>query len=207
MNRESVDAYLRDGCGRCDKYQTPACKVHLWTPALQALRALLLEAGLTEEMKWGQPCYSFEGANVVLLASLRDQCALSFFQGAALTDPDGLLVSPGPNSRFARYLPFRSRAEVEARRDAITRFLAEAIHRARTGQKVDAPPAAEPMPEELANVLAAKPERARAYEALTPGRRRSYILHVSGAKQSATRAKRAEACAAKILDGKGWNER
>jgi uncharacterized protein YdeI (YjbR/CyaY-like superfamily) len=207
MNRESVDAYLRDGCGRCDKYRTPACKVHLWTPALRALRAMLLEAGLTEEMKWGQPCYSLEGANVVLIASLRDQCALSFFQGAALTDADGLLVSPGPNSRFARYLPFRSLAEVESRRAAIAGFLAEAMQRARTGQKVDAPPAAEPVPEELARVLAASPERARAFEALTPGRRRSHVLHVSGAKQSATRAKRAEACALKVLEGKGWNER
>lgn len=129
MNRESVDAYLRDGCGRCDKYQTPACKVHLWTPALQALRALLLEAGLTEEMKWGQPCYSFEGANVVLLASLRDECALSFFQGAALTDPDGLLVSSGPDSRFARYLPSRSRADAEARRDAMAREARRGVHR------------------------------------------------------------------------------
>jgi uncharacterized protein YdeI (YjbR/CyaY-like superfamily) len=207
MNRESVDAYLRDGCGRCDKYRTPACKVHLWTPALRALRAMLLEAGLTEEMKWGSPCYTFEGVNVVMIASLRHQCALSFFQGAALTDADGLLVSPGPNSRFARYLPFRSLAEVESRRDAIARFLTEAIDRARTGQKVDAPPAAELMPVELARVLAAAPKLARAFEALTPGRRRSHALHVGGAKQSATRAKRAEACAAKILEGKGWNER
>lgn len=207
MNRESVDSYLRDGCGRCDKYRTPACKVHLWTPALRALRAMLLEAGLTEEMKWGSPCYTFEGANVVMIASLRDRCALSFFQGAALADVDGLLVSPGPNSRFARYLPFRSLSDVTAHRDAIAGFLAEAMERARTGQKVDAPPAAEPMPEELASALAAAPKLARAYEALTPGRRRSHVLHVSGAKQSATRAKRAEACAAKILEGKGWNER
>jgi uncharacterized protein YdeI (YjbR/CyaY-like superfamily) len=207
MNRESVDAYLRDGCGRCDKYQTPACKVHLWTPALGALRAMLLEAGLTEEMKWGQPCYTLEGANVVMLVSLKEHAALQFFQGAALADGAGLLVSPGPNSRFARYVPLRTRAEVEAHRDAIAGYLAEAMERARTGQKLEVAPAAEPVPEELARVLAATPKLARAFEALTPGRRRSHVLHVSGAKQSATRAKRAEACAEKILEGRGWNER
>jgi uncharacterized protein YdeI (YjbR/CyaY-like superfamily) len=207
VNRESVDAYLRDGCGRCDRYRTPACKVHLWTPALRLLRSLLVEAGLTEEMKWGQPCYTLGGANVVMLVSFKEHCALQFFQGAALADEESLLVSPGPNSRFARYLPFRTRAEVEMHRDAIARFVAEAMERARTGQRIDPAPAAEAVPDELARLLAAAPRLARAFDALTPGRRRSHLLHVSGAKQSATRAKRAEACTKKILEGRGWNER
>jgi len=207
MNRENVDAYLRDGCGRCEHYRTSSCKVHLWTPALRALRALLLEAGLTEEMKWGSPCYTLGGVNVVMVTSLRAHCSLSFFQGAALSDEAGLLVRPGPHSRFVRQLSFRSLADVEARRDVIRGFLAQAMDRARRGQKVQAQPADAPVPEELRRVLASTPHVALAFASLTPGRRRSHVLHVSGAKQSATRMKRAEACAAKIIEKKGWNER
>jgi uncharacterized protein YdeI (YjbR/CyaY-like superfamily) len=104
-------------------------------------------------------------------------------------------------------LPFRSLAEVEAQQAAIRAFVAEAMDRARRGQKVDAAPAAEALPDELEEILAATPSLARAFDALTPGRRRSHALYVASAKQSATRTKRAAACARKILEGRGWNER
>lgn len=207
MNTTSVDSYLQDGCGRCDHYQTPACKVHLWTDALVALRELLRQTELVEEMKWGSPCYTLDGKNVVMMTSFRGHCSLSFFKGVALSDDEGVLVSPGPSSRFMRYLRFTSGAEVVQRRAQIERFLRDAIALERSGVSLEVPDAAEPMPAELEERLTADDDLRRAYDALTPGRQRSHILHVSGGKQSATRARRVEACATKILAGKGFNER
>jgi len=207
MNRESVDAYLRDGCGRCEHYQTPQCKVHAWTDALRALRAVALEAGLTETMKWGSPCYTLGDANVAMIVAFRESCALSFFQGAGLDDPEGALEEPGPNTRFGRYFRLRSAGEVAAHRATIERLLAQAVALARAGTKLDVAPAAEPVPEELERVLASDAALRRAFDALTPGRRRSHILHVGGAKQSETRARRAEKCAPEIRAGRGFQER
>ncbi len=207
MNDASVDSYLQDGCGRCDRYQTAECKVHRWTEALKLLRELVSESGLTEEMKWGSPCYTLNGKNVVAIASLNDFCALSFFKGAILKDELGVLEAPGPNSRHVRYLKFTSAEDVEARREVAVALIARAIQAERSGKKVAPPPAAEPMPDELQARLEADPALAAAFEALTPGRRRSHILYVSGAKQSKTRQDRAGRCRPKILAGKGYNER
>lgn len=207
MNTTSVDSYLADGCGRCDRYQTPACKVLLWTPILVALRQMLRASGLVEEMKWGSPCYTLDGANVLMLVSLKDRCALQFFKGVALADPDGELEASGPNSRFVRLLAFRSLADFERRRDRAAVFLDRAIAFERAGTPLDVPPAAEPVPEELEQRLAEDPALADAFAALTPGRRRSHILHVSGAKQADTRARRVERCVPEILAGRGFNER
>lgn len=186
---------------------TPACKVHLWSAPMVALRKLVRATELVEEMKWGHPCYTLDGKNVVMFAAFKDFCALQFFQGAALTDDDGLLVSPGPNSRFARYLRFHSLAEVTKHRAVVVRLLAQAIAMAASGAKVKAPPPSEDVPAELAARMAADPALARAFAALTPGRRRSHLLHITGAKQSETRARRVERCAVEILAGRGWNER
>ena len=207
MNTTSVDAYLRDGCGRCEHYQTPACKVHRWTEALVALRELVLAAGLVEEMKWGSPCYTLAGKNVVMLASFKDSCALSFFKGAALVNDEGALESPGPNSRFGRFLKFRSVEDVTARRALAVRLVDQAIALERAGTKVQVEPASEPVPAELEERLAKDDTLRQAFAALTPGRRRSHILHISGAKQSETRARRVDRCATDILAGRGFNER
>ena len=116
INNISVDAYLRDGCGRCEHYKTPACKVHRWTKALESVRELALASGLVEEMKWGSPCYTLDGKNVVMVAAFKEFCALQFFKGAALVDDEGVLESPGPSSRHVRFLKFRSTEDVRARR-------------------------------------------------------------------------------------------
>ncbi|PKN57532.1 MAG: hypothetical protein CVU56_10375 [Deltaproteobacteria bacterium HGW-Deltaproteobacteria-14] len=207
MNTTSVDAYLADGCGRCDQYQTPQCKVHLWTSALVELRALLVASGLSEEMKWGSPCYTLDGKNVVMLTSFKDHCALSFFKGVLLADERGVLAAPGPNSQAMRLFKFTSRDEVRAQRELVVRYLEEAIALERAGATVTFAASPEPMPAELSAQLAADPALSAAFDALTPGRRRSYILHVSGAKQAKTRAARAERCVPLILAGKGFNER
>jgi uncharacterized protein YdeI (YjbR/CyaY-like superfamily) len=207
MNRTSVDSYLAEGCGRCDKFQTPDCKVHLWTAPLVELRALLKGAGFGEELKWGQPCYTFEGKNVVMLVAMREYVALSFLQGTLLADPAGLLEAPGPNSQAVRYLRFTSAEDLGEKRAIAEAFVEAAKVLARSDAKVEFARAPEPVPEELQAVLDADPAVAAAFAALTPGRRRSHILHVSGAKQAASRRSRAEKCVPKILAGQGFLDR
>jgi uncharacterized protein YdeI (YjbR/CyaY-like superfamily) len=206
MNTGTVDSYLQDGCGRCDHYQTPQCKVHLWTPGLVALREVALASGLVETMKWGSPCYTLDGKNVAMLLAFRESFGFSFFKGAAMSDPEGVLESAGPNSNHGRYLKFRAVDDVSARRAQAAAYLDQAIALERAGVKT-APAARPDVPAELEARLAADPALRAAYDALTPGRQRSHILHVSGAKATETRARRAEACAAIILAGKGFNER
>lgn len=207
MNNTTVDSYLAEGCGRCDKFQTPDCKVHRWTAALAALRELLCETELVEEMKWGAPCYTLDGVNVVSMSALNDHCVLGFFKGAGLPNPDGLLERQGPNSRLGRIVRFASAGDVERRRDAVLRTVRDAIEFQRAGGVLELPPAAEPVPEELAQALVTDAILRDAWDALTPGRRRSHILHIGGAKQAATRARRVQKCAPRIIAGKGFNER
>ncbi len=202
-----VDAYLRDGCGRCALYTTPRCKVHRWKGVLEALRTLVREHGLVEEVKWGSPCYTLGGKNVVMVAATNEACVLSFFRGAALEDVDALTRSPGPNSRLARLVEFRSAAEVASRRDAVARLIDQAIALERSGKGWRPEPAREPRPEELERRLAADPALGRAFAALSPGRQRSHVLYVAGAKQSATRERRVDRCVALILAGRGFGER
>lgn len=97
-----VDLYLEEGCGRCSYYRTPQCKVHNWSEELKELRRIVLECGLDETYKWSQPCYVYQKSNVLLLAALKDYAAISFFKGALLADPDGILAAPGPNSQSVR---------------------------------------------------------------------------------------------------------
>lgn len=207
MRALPVDAYLRDGCGRCERFRTPSCKVHRFAKELAALRSLVLETGLVEEVKWSVPCYTLEGKNVVIVAAFNDFCALQLFRGASLVDEEGVLESPGPSSRFARYLKFRSMADVTARRKVAKALLEQAIALERSGKMPAAEPAREPVPEELAKKLADDPSVARAFAALTPGRRRSHVLFVAGAKQAATRERRVERCVPEILVGRGFQER
>lgn len=206
MNTGTVDSYLTDGCGRCEDYQTARCKVLQWTQPLVALRAMVQAAGLAEAMKWGQPCYTVGGKNVLMLLSFRESFGVSFFKGAALPDPHGLLESAGPNAQHGRIARFTTMDELTARRDALAALIDAAVAAERAGTVLAKAPPPE-VPEELAAKLASDPAVQAAWEALTPGRRRSHILHVNGAKQAATRVKRAEACAEVILAGRGFNER
>ena len=182
-------------------------KAELWQPELAALRAILLDTELVEAFKWRQPVYTFDGHNVAILWAFKDNCGLGFFKGALLKDTKGLLVAPGENSRAARKLPFRSLDEVRAGEKTIRAYVTEAIEIERRGLKVDMPADDLDPPEELIATLEADSDFAAAFEALTPGRRRSWILHFGQAKQAATRVSRIEKAAPKIREGKGWNER
>lgn len=206
MNNSSVESYLAEGCGRCDRFQTADCKVHRWGLVLIGLRKIALASGLVETMKWGSPCYTIEGKNVLMIAAFNEFCALSFFKGALIEDETGALELPGPNSHSGRLLKFRSVEDLEARRELAGSLIQRAVAVERLGKELPKRPA-DAMPEELQARLDEDLALAQAFDQLTPGRQRSHIIYVSGAKQSKTRASRAEQCAAKVLAGKGFNER
>jgi len=176
---QSVDDYLNQGCGRCRLGGTPECKVHPWRKELDQLRQMMLDSGLVEEIKWGVPCYCLEGKNIAVVAALKDFCSLSFFKGAGLPDPQGILEKPGPNSQAARLVKITSCSQIEKLRPALM---------------------------DLINAFSKEPDFQHAFEALTPGRQRGYLLHFSGAKQSKTRADRIEKQRARILEGLGLHD-
>ena len=207
MNNTNVDSFLTEGCGRCAKFRTPACKALHWNAPLVALRATLLASGLTEEMKWGFPCYTLGGKNVAMLLALKDHCGVSFFRGAELKAAEGLLESAGENAQASTQFRFRSLQEVHSQQGVLVTLLDEAIQLERAGAKKRVATPEMAMAEELALLLAADAALHAAWEALTPGRRRSHLLHITGAKQAETRVRRAEGCVAFVLEGRGFNER
>lgn len=203
-----VDRYLEEGCMRCPLGGTPDCKVHNWPDELKQLRRILLECGLTEELKWSFPCYTFQGGNVVLMSAFKEYCAISFFKGALLKDPKGILDKPGENTQAARLIRFISVGEIEALEPVLKAYIQEAIQVEKAGLKVEFKDTSEfDIPEEFQTQLEADPALKMAFEALTPGRQRGYLLHFSQAKQSKTRASRVEKCIPKILAGKGFHDR
>lgn len=178
-----------------------------WREELRALRAILLDAPLAEEWKWRSPCYTFEGANVALLWGFKEECRLGFFKGVLLEDPQQILVAPGENSRSSRTLNFTSMAGIEHQEDVIRDYVREAIELEKAGLKVDLPKDDLDPPAELTAVLGRDDALRAAFEALTPGRRRGWILHFSQPKQPATRMSRIEKAAPRILAGKGMHDR
>ena len=204
MNKTAA-TYFTTGCGRCPKGGTPDCKViSTWQAELAALRALVLASGLAEECKWGVPCYTFEGGNVVIIHSFKEYCGLLFFKGALLKDPKGILIQQTENVQAARQLRFTDVRDIVKLKPTIKAYLQEAIAVEKAGLKVSMKPTAEfAMPEEFQAKLDVSPALKTAFEALTPGRQRGYLLHFAAAKQSKTREARIEKCTPQILNGKG----
>jgi len=179
-----------------------------WRAEKQRLRAILLDFPLTEELKWRQPCYTFQRGNVVILGGFKNTCDLGFFKGALLDNPHGLLVPPGPYSQASRQLRFTSVEEIEEKEPIIRATIENAIGVERAGLRVDFKQKHElELVAELLAKMEAAPEFKAAFEALTPGRRRGYNLFFGAAKQSKTRAARIEKHAARILEGKGMHDR
>lgn len=202
-----VEQYLLQGCMRCKFGGTPDCKVHRWTAELRLLRQIVLSTELTEEVKWGVPCYTLDGKNILIVSALKDYAMLSFFNGMLLADPEGLLEQPGPNSQADKLFRFTAEDQIRAREPYILACIQEAIALEKAGKRVEFRRTAEPMPQELIDCLAQDPELKLAFEGLTPGRQRGYILHFSAAKQSATRAARIEKQRGRILLGLGMHDR
>jgi uncharacterized protein YdeI (YjbR/CyaY-like superfamily) len=171
------------------------------------LRKIALACDLTEESKWGKPCFTYQKRNVAIIIPLKDVCALSFFKGAVLKDPKHILQRIGEHTQAGRWVRFTSSTEIAALQPTLRTYINEAIRVEKSKRKVPLKKASEyVVPEELQVRLKASPELKAAFEALTPGRRKSYIFHVSGAKQPKTRAARAEKCVPTILSGRGFNE-
>ena len=198
--------YFIDGCGRCSLHGTDQCKVRKWADRLVLLREIMLQSGLEEEAKWGQPTYTLKGKNVAMIFSLKDSCGINFFKGVLLKDDAKILVPAGANSNVARMLKISTAAEVSQLEPHIHAYVAEAIEIEKSGVKIAKPTEREPMPEVLVNWLQEDPQLQNAWDALTPGRQRSFILHIGSAKQEQTQLNRIEKCIPKIYAGKGFNE-
>jgi uncharacterized protein YdeI (YjbR/CyaY-like superfamily) len=175
---------------------------------MDKLRKIALDCGLTEELKWGKPCFSFQKKNVVIVIPLKESCALAFFKGALLKDPKRILQRAGEHTQAGRWIKFTSVKEITSLRSTLTDYIYEAIEIEESGKKVELKKSSEyAIPEELQTKLDENAVLKAAFEALTPGRRKSHIFHISSAKQAKTRTARAEKCVSIILSGRGFNER
>jgi uncharacterized protein YdeI (YjbR/CyaY-like superfamily) len=174
-----------------------------WQTEVAELQTILSEFDLREESKWGKPCYTLDGKNVVIIQGFKEYCALGFFQGALLKDPKKLLARLG-QVRAARVMKFTSAKEIAAKAATIKAYVSEAIAAAKAGMKVETKPAEYPAPDELKAKFREDPRFQRAFEALTPGRQRGYLYHFAGAKQSGTRIEKAMPA---IFAGRGFLER
>jgi len=179
-----------------------------WHEERKALRALILDCGLKEQVKWGKLCYAHDEANIVIIYGMKNYCAIGFFKGALLEDENDALVQPGKHSQAMRQLRFKNLTEIKDSENGVTSFIRKALQVEKDGLEVDFGEKDNlDYPEELQDALDGDPELAEAFENLTPGRQRGYVLHVFDAKQSATRLRRIEKNRTSILLGKGLNER
>ena len=195
MNRMNpkVDGFLR--------------KAKKWREEFQKLRMICLDCGLTEELKWGNPCYTFQKSNIVLIHGFKEYCALLFFKGALLKDPKGILIQQTENVQAARQIRFTNVREIVEMEPILKAYINEAIEVEKAGLKVNYKKTSEfKIPEEFQNKLDEIPALKTAFDALTPGRQRAYIFYFSQPKQSKTRESRVEKCVQQILDGKGLND-
>jgi uncharacterized protein YdeI (YjbR/CyaY-like superfamily) len=186
-------------------------KVHAkekrWGAEYAALRQLCLASGLNEELKWGQACYDLNGSNVVLIHGFKNYCALLFMKGALLKDPKGILIQQTRNVQAARQIRFASLADIDKQKAPVKAYIKEAIAIERSGAKVKMRSLAQfDVPEEFQKRLDDDSKLTKAFQALTPGRQKGYLLHFTGAKQSATRTARVEKHAPRILKGLGLDD-
>jgi uncharacterized protein YdeI (YjbR/CyaY-like superfamily) len=195
MNKTNpkVDGYIR--------------KNKQWQDELQKLRLIILDCQLTEDVKWRVPCYTLENSNIVFLGCFKESCVLSFVKGALLKDPKSVLQKPGENTQSARMIRFTDVLQIVEMESVLKAYIHEAIKVEKAGLKVAFKKTSEfQMPEEFQTQLDENPALKTAFDALTPGRQRAYLLHFAGAKQSQTRASRVEKWTEQILNGKGLND-
>jgi len=190
---------------KVDAYISSAKK---WLQEIEKLRAILLECHLTEDLKWGKPCYSFQNGNIVIMQPFKDYCALLFFKGALLKDTDGILVKTGENAEVGRQVRFTDVREITRIKPVLKTYISQAIEVEKAGLKVVTKKVTDlKLPQELQNRLDKDPAFKSAFNALTPGRQRAYIFHFAAPKQSKTRESRIDKYTPQILNGKGLNER
>jgi uncharacterized protein YdeI (YjbR/CyaY-like superfamily) len=182
-------------------------KAKKWQEEFEKLRMIILDCGLTEELKWGVPCYTFEKRNIVLIHGFKEYCALLFFKGALLNDPRGILIQQTKNVQAARQIRFTSVREIVKMKPILKAYIYEAIEGEKAGLKVNFKKTTEfVIPEEFQDKLDEIPALKTAFDALTPGRQRAYVLYFSAPKQSRTREARVGKCMKRILSGKGLDD-
>ncbi len=175
-----------------------------WQEEFRKLRGILLDSELTEEFKWGGPCYTVQGKNIVIINGLKESCALAFFKGALLKDVHGVLTRPGENTQAGRWMKFTSVGDIAGMRSILKAYIREAIEVEKSGLKLKLRKTSDlKFPEELRILLDEFPDFRAAFDRLTPGRQRAYIFYFSAPKQSKTRESRVQKCMPQILKGKG----
>ncbi|MGR3857540.1 MULTISPECIES: YdeI/OmpD-associated family protein [Chryseobacterium] len=178
-----------------------------WQEEFEKLRTIALSTELTEDLKWGCPCYTYEGKNIFLIHGFKEYCALLFFKGALMKDPDHILIQQSKNVQAARQIRFTEVAQINDLEDVLRAYMFEAVEIEESGAKVEMKKTKEfEMAEEFQEKLDQNPALQEAFKALTPGRQRAYLLHFSSAKQSKTREARIEKCIPQIMDGIGLND-
>lgn len=189
------------------KVDSVISKEKKWQKEFETLRETILDCGLTEELKWGQPCYTFENANVVLIHGFKEYCALLFFKGALLKDTKGILVQQTENVQASRQIRFTDPQQIVKMKATLKSYIKEAIKVEKSGVKVEFKKTTEfTVPDEFQDKLSKMPALKTAFNALTPGRQRAYLLYFSAAKQSKTRVSRVEKYIPQILAGKGMDD-
>jgi len=202
-----IEVYFSKGCGRCARFDTSDCATRHWASGLAGLRSICLETGLEEVVKWGHPCYMHAGRNIAIIGALRGDFRLSFFDAALLKDPESVLEKQGSNTQHPDMIRFPDNAQVATHAPVIKAYLAEAMTYARDGIRPPKNTAMPDLPAELIEAMDADPELAEAFHALTPGRQKSYVISLSGAKKPETRMARITKFRDKIIAGKGAIER
>ncbi|MDG2257088.1 MAG: YdeI/OmpD-associated family protein [Paracoccaceae bacterium] len=199
--------FFTKGCGRCDRFATPECSTRLWIDGLNGLRRICRDLELEETVKWAHPTYIHAGRNIAIFGALKSDFRLSFMNPGLLKDTEGVLEPQGPNSQTPGMIRFTNVAQVRAKEPVIRSYLWQLMVHAEAGTKPQKVEREIDMPDELIEALDADPELAEAFNALTPGRQKSYMFNLNQAKQSATRVTRIERFRKKIFAGKGAMER
>jgi len=201
------DDFFTKGCGRCPRFATSDCSTRRWIDGLNHLRRICLDLGLEETVKWAHPCYLHAGRNIALFGAFRDDFRLSFMNPGLLEDTDGVLEPQGPNSQTPSMIRFTAVRQVAEQEPVIRAYLRQLMDHAEAGTRPPKQDHEIDMPDELTEALDADAELAEAFQALTPGRRKSYFYALNQAKQSATRVARIEKLRGRIIAGKGALER
>lgn len=207
MMISEIEDYFSKGCGRCDRFNTAHCSTMVWEEGLAKLRDICLSVDLKETVKWGHPCYMHGGRNIVIIGAFQDNFRLSFFNAALMKDPENVLQMQGPNTQHPDMIRFTSNDGPAKQEEVILAYLDEAKAYAGAGKKPAKAERELELPDELVETLDADPELSEAFYALTPGRKRSYVININGAKKSETRVNRIKKFRDKIIEGKGANER
>lgn len=203
----AVEDYFSQGCGRCNRFATPQCSTRLWTAELVELRAICLGSGLKETVKWGHPCYQYAGRNIAIIGTFQQDFRLTFFDAALMQDPFHILEKQGPNTAYAGMIRFNASRVVNTVAAEIHAYLDEAMGYAAAGITAPKVKIVIDMPGELLAAFDGDPDLADAFDRLTPGRQKSYVINLNSTKTPATRIARIAKFRDHIFAGKGATER